>query len=58
MKNIFGTDRFNELVLKRDGDTIIYSATINTDKEFSSTRLNQIIAENPFIRSIERVENQ
>lgn len=58
VKKIFGTDRFNELVLKRDGDKIIYSATINTDKEFSSTRLNQIIAENPFIRSIERIENQ
>lgn len=58
IKEIFGTDRFNELVLKRDGDKIIYSATLNTDKEFSSTRLNQIIAENPFICSIERIENQ
>ena len=58
VKEIFGTDRFNELVMRRDGDRIIYSATINTDKEFSSTRLNQIIAENPFICSIERVENQ
>ena len=57
IKEIFGTDRFNELVLKRDGDKIVYSATLNTDKEFSSTRLNQIIAENPFICSIERVEN-
>ena len=57
IKEIFGTDRFNELVLKRDGDKIVYNATLNTDKEFSSTRLNQIIAENPFICSIERVEN-
>ena len=57
IKEIFGTDRFNELVLKRDGDKIVYSATLNTDKEFSSTRLNQIIAENPFICSIERIEN-
>ena len=57
IKEIFGTDRFNELVLKRDGDKIVYSATLNTDKEFSSTRLNQIIAENSFICSIERVEN-
>ena len=56
IKEIFGTDRFNELVLNRDGDTIVYNATLNTDKEFSSTRLMQILSENPFIRSIERCD--
>lgn len=57
IKEIFGTDRFNHLVLKRGEDRVVYSATLNTDKEFSSTRLNQIISENPFICSIERCEN-
>ena len=33
-------------------------ATLNTDKEFSSTRLNEIICENPFILSIERCDNE
>lgn len=56
IKEIFGTDRFNELVLNRDGDTIVYNATLNTDKEFSSTRLMEILSENPFIRSIERCD--
>ena len=56
IKEIFGTDRFNELVLNRVGDTIVYNATLNTDKEFSSTRLKEIITENPFIRSIERCD--
>ncbi len=56
IKEIFGTDRFNELVLNRVGDTIVYNATLNTDKEFSSTRLKEIIAENPFIHSIERCD--
>lgn len=56
IKEIFGTDRFNELVLNRDGDRIVYSATLNTDKEFSSTRLKEIMAENPFICSIERCD--
>ncbi len=58
IKEIFGTDRFNQLVLKREDGRIVYSATLNTDKEFSSTRLNQIIAENDFIYSIERCENE
>ncbi len=56
IKEIFGTDRFNELVLNRDGDRVIYNATLNTDKEFSSTRLKEIMAENPFICSIERCD--
>lgn len=57
IKEIFGTDRFNHLVLIRGEGQVVYSATLNTDKEFSSTRLNEIISENPFIRSIERCEN-
>lgn len=58
IKEIFGTDRFNHLVLIRENDRLVYSATLNTDKEFSSTKLNQIITENPFICSIERCENE
>ena len=57
IKEIFGTDRFNHLVLKREDDRVVYSATLNTDKEFSSTRLNEIISQNQFICSIERCEN-
>ncbi|MBE5739572.1 MAG: MgtC/SapB family protein [Clostridiales bacterium] len=57
IKGIFGTDRFNHLIIKRRDSDVIYSATLNTDKEFSSTRLNEIMAENPFILSIVRCEN-
>ncbi len=57
IKEIFGTDRFNHLVIKREETRVVYSATLNTDKEFSSTRLNEIIAENDFICSIERCDN-
>lgn len=57
IKEIFGTDRFNHLVLNRTEGRIVYSATLNTDKEFSSTRLNEIMSENPFIYSIERCDN-
>jgi len=57
IKEIFGTDRFNHLVLKRTEGLVVYSATLNTDQEFSSTRLNEIMSENPFIYSIERCDN-
>ncbi len=56
IKEIFGTDRFNQLVLHRENERIVYSATLNTDQEFSSTRLNEIMTENPFICSIERCD--
>lgn len=58
IKEIFGTDRFNHLVLKRENGRIVYSATLNTEKEFSSSRLNEIMAENDFICSIERCDNE
>lgn len=57
IKEIFGTERFNHLVIKRKDGGLIYSATLNTDKEFSSTHLNEIMAENPFILSIVRCDN-
>lgn len=57
IKGIFGTDRFNHLIIKRNDSRVIYSATLNTDKEFSSTKLNEIMAENPFILSIVRCDN-
>ena len=57
IKKIFGTDRFNQLVIKRENDLVVYSATLTTDKEFSSTRLNQIMEENSFIYSLERCDN-
>ncbi len=57
IKEIFGTDRFNHLVIKRENDSVVYSATLTTDKEFSSTRLNEIMAENAFICSLERCDN-
>lgn len=57
IKEIFGVDRFNHLNIKRDGNDITYSATLNTDKELSSTQLDRIMRENSFIYSIERCDD-
>ena len=57
IKEMFGVDRFNHLIIERCDDCIIYSALLNTQKELSSTRLNAIICENDFIYSIERCDN-
>ena len=56
IKALFGVDRFNQLVLYREEGRVIYSATLHTDKEFSSTQLNEIVMNHPYIRSMERCE--
>lgn len=58
IKGIFGTDRFNQLVIKRENGQVVYSATLNTETEYSSTLLNEIMEQNRFILSIERCENE
>lgn len=57
IKELFGTDRFNKLVITRENGQIIYSATLTTEKEFSSSWLNRLMEENPFICSVERCDN-
>lgn len=57
IKSIFGVDRFNHLIIERCDNCIVYSATLNTEKELSSTQLNNIICSNDFIYSIERCDN-
>ena len=56
IKELFGTDRFHHLVISRTDGKVVYSATLNTDKEFSSARLKEIMIENPFIAAIERCD--
>ena len=57
IKELFGTDRFNKLVITRENGQIVYSATLTTEKEFSSSWLNRLMEENPFICSVERCDN-
>ena len=57
IKEIFDIDRYNRLVLSRDGENLIYHATLNTDVEYSSTQLNEIMEQNSFIFSLERCDD-
>ena len=56
VKELFQTDRFNRLVIERKGKETLYHATLNTGEEYSSAQLQEIMAENPFIKSIERCD--
>ena len=56
IKELFQTDRFNRLVIERKGGETVYHATLNTDKEYSSQQLGEMMAKYAFIRSIERCD--
>ena len=57
IKAIFEVDRYNRLVVTRDGTNLIYHATLNTDVEYSSMQLNEIMENNSFIHSLERCDD-
>ncbi len=57
IKAMFGTERFNKLIITRENGQTIFSATLRTEKEYTATQLNEIMMENPFIRSLERCDN-
>ena len=58
IKELFCVEHFNSLVIRRDDGCTVYSAVLNTDKEYSSQRLNEIMAENDYIISLERCDQE
>lgn len=57
IKQIFETDRYNSLVINREGDKLVYHAKLYTDIEYSSSQLNEIIETHPFIHTLEREDD-
>lgn len=58
VKELFDAEHFNSLSIKREGENTVYHAVLNTDKEYSSQTLNRIMAENSFILSVERCDEE
>ncbi len=54
IKELFKVDHYVHLFVERNNEKLLYKATINTDKEFDSKTLDQIMKETPYILSIER----
>lgn len=57
IKELFDVQNFNSLTIERHGNDTLYRAMLNTDKEFSSQVLNEIMAQNPFILTLERCDD-
>ena len=57
VKALFDIDRYNRLVVERQGEELVYQAILDTDIEYSSTALDEIMKSHKFIRSIERYDD-
>jgi len=53
IKKIFDIDRYNRLVIERQGEELVYQAVLDTDEEYSSAQLDEIMKDNKYILSIE-----
>ncbi len=54
VKDLFGVDRFKQLTIERQGDALLYTAILQTDRELSSLCLGEIMQACPYILSIDR----
>ncbi len=57
IKRLFGVERFNSLIITREGDAIRYTATLRTHRELSSADLDSMMKDHPYILSIERCDH-
>lgn len=57
VKKLFDIDRYNRLVVERQGEELVYQAILDTDEEYSSTQVEEIMKAHRFIRSIERYDD-
>lgn len=57
VKDLFDIDRYNRLVVERENEKLVYQAILDTDVEYSSTALDEIMKSHKFIRSIERYDD-
>lgn len=57
IKKEFGVDRLNSLLITRQGERLIYSATLLTEREHRSAELTKIMMDYPFIISLRRCDD-
>lgn len=57
IKDLFGIEVYTRLLMEKQDEKIICNATLNTDIEYRSDYLAQVMRENGFIISIERCDD-
>ena len=57
IKELFKVKRFSKINAKKEGEEIVYSATVTIDKEFTDTDIYNALKNNSFIKSITREDD-
>ena len=57
IKQVFGVEHFNKINAKKEGDKVVYSVVISTDKEVSAHEIRAIINSSEDIISIARQDD-
>ena len=55
---LFGVERFDRFSVVRSGEKVICTGTVTVEKDISAKRLNGVMSEFPFIRSVERCDDE
>ena len=58
VKKLFGTEHYKRLIIERKDGALLYKALLNTDVEYSSARLDEIMKSHDFILSLERCDDE
>ncbi len=58
VQKLFGVDRYVQLDAKKHGDDIVFSVLVRTDKEFDDKFILEVLQQNPFIQSIDRIDDE
>ena len=58
VKEVFDIERYNSLIVERVNEKLIYQAILQTEKEYSSKAVDEIMKEHKYIISIERFDDK
>ncbi len=58
VKGLFGIEHFSKINAKKENDEILYNVSISTDRMFSGEEIYRALADNTFIRSITREDEE
>lgn len=58
VQKLFGVDRYVQLDAKKHGDDIVFSVLVRTDREFDDKFILEVLQQNPFIQSIDRIDDE
>ena len=58
IQELFDIDRYVQLDARKQGDDIVFSVLIRTDKDFDDVFILKALKENPYIISIDRIDDE